>query len=264
MARIRTIKPEFWQDERLGQLPMSVRMLFLGLVSMADDEGRMRGSPLLIRAQVFPYDLEVDVVAGLDQLESIGRIQRYQGEGEAFIWVRNFGKHQRINRSSPSCFPVPPEPSVSAHGGLSEDSLREGKGMEGKGKDQGMEGKAAQQPPPKTPPPQTQRPIPHGLTVSAPTTEPEDWTGDDLWRWAQTVRTESGLLPEKPPKNPLGGWFNSCRMTPGVTTAALMEGFYRFGQDKHWEAKDPPFPFAAFMAGWEKYTRPEVRHGTAA
>lgn len=41
MARIRTIKPEFWSDEKLSPLAPIDRLTFLGLISMADDYGRV-------------------------------------------------------------------------------------------------------------------------------------------------------------------------------------------------------------------------------
>lgn len=107
-------------------------------------------------------------------------------------------------------------------------------------------------------------PVPIAATVTAPTTDPDTWTGRDFWAWAQDVRRNSGLLAEKPP-NPrkLGDWYSGALMTEGVTVNALKEGFYRFGQSKHWESGDPPYPFRAFMSQWEQFTRPEVARASA-
>ncbi len=103
------------------------------------------------------------------------------------------------------------------------------------------------------------------LIASRPTKPPETWTGDDFWQWAQWTRQQNGLLVERKRPHPskLGSWFSSALMTPGVTIEALKAGFGRFGQDKHWEGSDPPFPVAAFMAGWDNYTRPGDRHAHA-
>ena len=38
MARIRTIKPEFWRDEDLSGLPAETALLAIGLLNHADDE----------------------------------------------------------------------------------------------------------------------------------------------------------------------------------------------------------------------------------
>ena len=68
--RIRTLKPELWQDEKIGNLSRDARLLFIGLVTMADDEGRLRALPALILGHVFPYD--TDALRKLEQwLEEI-------------------------------------------------------------------------------------------------------------------------------------------------------------------------------------------------
>ncbi len=105
-------------------------------------------------------------------------------------------------------------------------------------------------------------PAPLGATITPPEGDPESWLGTDFWSWAQARRIASGFLPEKKPHpSKLSGWWATARMMEGVTVNALREGFFRFGDDKHWESKDPPYPFAAFMSQWLKYTRPEVSHG---
>lgn len=146
-ARIRSIKPELWQDEQLGQLPIHAQLLFIGLISHADDEGRLRGNPLLIGAQVFPYRPEIDVEDGLRHLERAGRIVRYSVDGQAFIWVCRFTEHQKIDKPKPSALPPPPEPGAARlvadaspthprH--VADESPQEGSGREGNGS--GVEG----------------------------------------------------------------------------------------------------------------------------
>jgi len=41
MRRIRTIKPEMFEDEKLSKLPPITRFVFVGLISLADDYGRL-------------------------------------------------------------------------------------------------------------------------------------------------------------------------------------------------------------------------------
>lgn len=153
MPRIRSIKPEFWADEALAELSRDARLLLIGMFNFADDHGRMRGAPMLIRAQVFPYDTDLDVDKLLSVLASPreggkkGFIVRYEAEGESFIWIRNFNKHQKIDHPSKPQFPEPPpdvaktlasprEPSLEDHGAsgkISLDQGEEGSGEEGKG-----------------------------------------------------------------------------------------------------------------------------------
>jgi hypothetical protein len=140
MARIRTIKPEFWQDEKISRLPLGARLLFIGLWNIADDVGRLRGNSLFVRSQVFPYEPKSDVDGWLADLEQIGVILRYQHKGESFIRVVNFLKHQQISKPSPSKIPSPessgsppvvlPEPSGETPSGTGnrEQGMEQGTG----------------------------------------------------------------------------------------------------------------------------------------
>lgn len=127
MARIRTIKPEYWSDERMASVSLEARLLFLGLLNLADDAGRLRGHPALIRGALFPYDdLTVAQVDGwLEELADSGRIQRYRVDGEAYVWIRNFAKHQKIDHATPSKMPAPPEESRE----LSRESANSSRGL---------------------------------------------------------------------------------------------------------------------------------------
>jgi hypothetical protein len=122
-ARIRTIKPEFWGDEKVSRLQRPVRLTFLGLISAAsDDAGRCRGNPRAVRAAVYPLDEDIsteEISAHLDQLAAVGLIKLYSVNSEPYIEIANFTRHQRIQRPSPSQLPPPPPVSETA------ESLRE-------------------------------------------------------------------------------------------------------------------------------------------
>lgn len=124
MARKRMIDPDFWTDEALGSLPIHCRLLFMGLISNADDEGRLRGNPALIRSSVFPYDefTAVEVESFLEQLHSERLIRRYSVDGQAFIDIPNFPKHQTINKPTPSRLPSYIEEPCGTPAPLHEDS----------------------------------------------------------------------------------------------------------------------------------------------
>jgi hypothetical protein len=130
MARIRTIKPEFWSDEKLSECSLSARLLFIGIWTYADDEGRMEYQPARIRMQVFPCGSvsQKSVNEYLGELTERSLIRVYVVDGKQYLDVPNFAKHQKINRPTPSRFP---EFSVSAHGDVTEPSPLEGKGKEG-------------------------------------------------------------------------------------------------------------------------------------
>lgn len=113
MARIRTIKPEFWEDDVIGCLTRDERLLFIATWSLADDEGLLRWSSAYLKSSAFIYDDDITapkVERMMAKLVEAGLIFAYVG-GKAqqpFSYIVNFHKHQRINRPSPSRLPPPP------------------------------------------------------------------------------------------------------------------------------------------------------------
>lgn len=124
-ARIRTIKPDFWRDEKVASLPREVRLTFLGLISAAsDDVGRCRGNPRVVRAAVYPLDDDVsvdEITSHLKQLADVGLIKTYSVNAEPYIEIVNFTRHQRIDRPSLSQLP-PPANQPNPPRNVSEDS----------------------------------------------------------------------------------------------------------------------------------------------
>jgi hypothetical protein len=111
VARIRTIKPEFPDDERLGSVSRDARLLFILTWTRADDHGRIRGAPAFLKGQLYPYDGDVTpgmVAEWLKELEEIGVMRPYSVRGERYLMVTNWEKHQRIdNAGKPTCPPPP-------------------------------------------------------------------------------------------------------------------------------------------------------------
>ena len=101
MARIRTIKPEFWTDEKIVQLPYQARLAFIGLWNFCDDEGRLMDEPDRIKMQVLPAD-DVNMEIGIDILVSSGLIERYENEESSVLVIKNFLEHQVISHPAKS------------------------------------------------------------------------------------------------------------------------------------------------------------------
>ena len=98
MPRIRTIKPEFWSDEKLSMLSAIDRLVFLGLIGMADDFGRLHDNIKVIDAFVFPNSSET-VRESVENLSRIGRIRRGKSSnGASIIEIANWSKHQRVDK----------------------------------------------------------------------------------------------------------------------------------------------------------------------
>lgn len=93
MARTRFIKPGFFDNEILASLSPHCRLLFIGLWTIADRDGKLDDRPARIKAKLFPYE-EVNVDEMLAQLAARGFIVRYEVEQSLYILISNFKKHQ--------------------------------------------------------------------------------------------------------------------------------------------------------------------------
>jgi hypothetical protein len=93
VARARNIKPGFFKNEVLAEMPMETRMLFIGLWTLADREGRLEDRPRRIKGDLFAYD-SFDVDPMLDRLQTDEFIIRYEADGRRLIQIENFVKHQ--------------------------------------------------------------------------------------------------------------------------------------------------------------------------
>lgn len=103
MARSRNIKPGFFTNDELAECSPYARLLFAGLWTIADKEGRLDDRPKKVKALVLPFD-NVDCDDLLKQLHDRKFIQRYQVDGAGFIQITNWKKHQ-----NPHCKEAPSE-----------------------------------------------------------------------------------------------------------------------------------------------------------
>jgi hypothetical protein len=105
--RARNLKPGFFKNPELAELPYEARLLFAGLWCMADREGRLEDRSSKIKMELFPAD-SLDVEQLLDRLHNKGLIQRYQLGKARCIQVIEFLKHQHPHQKEPpSTLPKP-------------------------------------------------------------------------------------------------------------------------------------------------------------
>jgi len=108
MPRTRSIRPGFFTNEELCSQPPLVRLLFAGLWTVADREGRLLDRPKKLKAELFPYDRTFSVERGLARLAALGLIFRYSSDGLRCIFVMSWYKHQRPHpREDASKIPAP-------------------------------------------------------------------------------------------------------------------------------------------------------------
>ena len=113
MARSRNIKPGFFKNEVLPDVAFQGRLMFIGLWTLADREGRLEYRPRRIKGELFPYE-ECDVEAFVKSLESTGFLQTYEVDGTQYIQILNFQKHQNPHhKEAESLIPAPDKPSAS-------------------------------------------------------------------------------------------------------------------------------------------------------
>lgn len=100
MARIRTIKPEFFTSEQVAECSPNARLMFVGLWCFADDSGVHPASAARIKMEVFPADqfTKIEIDGFVSELVSAGLLQTYQVEGQAFLRVTGWSKHQKIDQ----------------------------------------------------------------------------------------------------------------------------------------------------------------------
>ena len=130
MARIRTIKPEFFTSADVTGMSPLARLLFIGLWGIADREGRMKWRPADFKLQILPGD-NCDINALCQEIVDGGMIVLY---GDGLAHIPSFLDHQSINpRETISKLPAPDASVTRAH--ASNLDVHAQRGREGKGKE---------------------------------------------------------------------------------------------------------------------------------
>lgn len=109
-GRIRTVKPEMLEDERVADLSLVSFKLFIGCILAADDYGALRGVPAALAGRVFWRETErgtvdvVDVAEALMELVSVGLLLPFKVRGQKYVTIKNWNKHQRVDKpGKPLC-----------------------------------------------------------------------------------------------------------------------------------------------------------------
>jgi hypothetical protein len=121
-GRIRTVKPEWAEDERLIMCSGDARTLSVVLMLLADDHGNGRAGPEnTIAARAFPRDPSA-YTSALAELVAIDFVVLYEVHGQRYFSIRNWGKHQKVDRPSGPRVPLPPaRETLASHLGTARD-----------------------------------------------------------------------------------------------------------------------------------------------
>ncbi|MEN9417097.1 MAG: hypothetical protein RI988_717 [Pseudomonadota bacterium] len=145
MARIRTLKPEVWMSPQVMNLSAHARLLFIGLITQSDDEGRGSADARRLKAAIFGGDdcTSTDVRRWLDEVSLQRLAVLYQTENDGLLFqLPSWKAHQSIDRPKPSHYPAPPDPkppSLNDRRTIVEPAPKDREGSEGKGTE-GREG----------------------------------------------------------------------------------------------------------------------------
>jgi hypothetical protein len=112
MARIRSIKPDFWKSESIARLSMQTRLTFIALWNYVDDNGVGRDNVRLITAEIYPLEEDpratlAHVARSLDELARHGRVTRYTHDEKPYIHVTGWSEHQKIDKPNKKRYPLP-------------------------------------------------------------------------------------------------------------------------------------------------------------
>ena len=109
MTKRRMIHDCIWQSESFSALTYRQRVLWIGLITTADDQGRGRAHPGLVRAAVFPFDVvsQEDIQDDLDAISAAGMVLIYQVDDKDFYQVIHWWDYQTPQWVGPSDFPAP-------------------------------------------------------------------------------------------------------------------------------------------------------------
>lgn len=121
--RARWLKPEFFNDKKIGKLGPTVGVVFEALWCMADDGGTALCAPEIVKGQMFMFWPMInlpEISGALEQLAAEERIERYTIGDDEYATIRHFKKHQPVHK--PSLFRHPRKPQVVA--ASEDDRLR--------------------------------------------------------------------------------------------------------------------------------------------
>jgi hypothetical protein len=98
MARIRTIKPDFWTDGNMVKLSPFARLLYIGMWNFTlCDHGHVADDAMKLKLQILPMD-NIDIDALLAEIMAQGRVVRVEdGDGRTYLLVKRFEDHQKID-----------------------------------------------------------------------------------------------------------------------------------------------------------------------
>lgn len=119
LGQRRMVYTNLWQNPQFAKLSDKAKILYIGLITLADDDGRLRANSLLLRSQIFPLQEEIlqsDVRKWLNVVVRAGLVEVYREKDEYFVQHPNWGKYQSIRKDLYKPSKIPANPSRKRNG----------------------------------------------------------------------------------------------------------------------------------------------------
>ena len=137
MSRKRMVSPEFYTDEKILELPIPARLMFIGIWNHANDEGILKNSPKQLKVQIYPADEEITLNTIIEYVELMVNLKLLTKgtniDDSPLLKITKWTDHQKINRPTLSRYVFVPlqtnNNSVSDHGAISEESVSDHGGL---------------------------------------------------------------------------------------------------------------------------------------
>ena len=112
MPRRRMIDPSIWRDPDFAKLSVAERLLFVGIFSNADDEGRIIATPESLKADIFPYDHKFTAARVKKMRDNVIKVLKnvhlYEINHVEYIQLLVWNRYQKPSHARPSKYPPPP------------------------------------------------------------------------------------------------------------------------------------------------------------
>ncbi len=110
-AKARLIYPDICASERVGSLGAKGIATYCFLISAADDQGRLQGSPRRLKVVMLAFadDIGVDdIEQALAKMVEVGLVVRYEADGKSLIQLTDWWEWQHgLRHREPSRYPAP-------------------------------------------------------------------------------------------------------------------------------------------------------------
>lgn len=97
MARIRSVKPEFWTSEQIAECSPNARLTFIGLWNFCDDYGVHPANEIRLKMELFPSDAfsKAEIRALVEELITNSLVEEYEIDGVKYWYVTGWDRHQK-------------------------------------------------------------------------------------------------------------------------------------------------------------------------